>query len=196
VLAACRQAADELGVALAGVTEEAPRRRVAGLVAEGDRLQFDDPRFRRELASWVHSQRLGSRDGMSSAGFGVPDLLAPVARLVIRTFDLGDGTAAKDEEKIASGSPALLLLSTEDDAPRDWIATGRALARVLLILERAGLAASYLNQPIECASLRPRLSAATGAQGRAQILLRAGWPSGERPPLSPRRALSEVLLVT
>jgi len=88
---------------------------IADLVAEGDRVQFDDPSFRRELASWVHSTMLGSRDGMSGTGFGMPDILAPAARFVIRTFDLGNNAAAADAKKILGGSPALALLASSSD---------------------------------------------------------------------------------
>jgi hypothetical protein len=37
---------------------------LADIVAEGDRIQMSDKRFRRELASWIHSNRSHSKDGM------------------------------------------------------------------------------------------------------------------------------------
>jgi len=186
-----RQAA-ALGVALHRVTDATGKAAIAALVSEGDETQFHDPRFRRELAAWVHSYRLGSRDGMSSAGFGMPDILAPVARFVIRSFDIGGGVAASDAKTIAEGSPALWLLATGGDGPADWLATGRALAPVLLDLRADGWAASWLNQPIEVAALRPRLAAAAGAEGHPQILLRVGRPAAW-PAATMRRPLSEVL---
>lgn len=189
----CRDAAAAPGVAFDAIVDENEKRAVAELVAEGDRLQFEDPRFRRELALWVRSRRLGSKDGMSGASFGMPDVLSPVGRLVIRTFDMGDGIAAADEKKILSATPALALLSSPRDEPTDWIATGRVLARVLLSLTARGLTASYLNQPIETESLRPRLREVAGCTGHPQILLRMGR-AGDVPEPSARRGLSEVLL--
>jgi len=109
VLKRCRGAAYTLGVELVGLgppgdpTTEPARRRIADLVAEADRLQFADPRFRRELALWIHSRRAGSHDGLSGASFGMPDLLSPVGALVVRTFDMGEGVAAGDAEKIEHG---------------------------------------------------------------------------------------------
>lgn len=55
------------------------RRGIAELVGEGNRRQFDDPRFRRELALWIRSRRSGSGDVM-------PDVMSAVGRLVIRIF--------------------------------------------------------------------------------------------------------------
>lgn len=193
LIATCCRTASATGIELDVIVDEDRKRAVAELVAEGDRRQFEDPRFRRELALWVRSRRLGSVDGLSGASFGMPDVLSPVGRLVIRTFDMGDGVAAADEKKILSATPALGLLSSPGDEAADWIATGRALARVLLSLTARGLTASYLNQPIEIESLRPKLREVAGCAGHPQILLRMGR-AGEVPEPTARRGLDEVLL--
>ena len=67
-----------------------------------------------------------------------------------------------------------------------------ALARVLLYLESQGLAASYLNQPIEVDLLRRRLADMIGVRF-PQILIRVGVPVSEARP-TPRRPAEEVLL--
>ncbi|MGG7643336.1 Acg family FMN-binding oxidoreductase [Rhodovulum sp. YNF3179] len=187
-LAAAAAAHDVMLVA----AREDTRETIADLVAEGDKEQLADAAFRAELACWVHSTTLGSHDGMSAAAFGMPDILAPAARLAIRTFDMGDGIAADDARKIMQGSPLLAALATQGDGKPAWLATGRALMDVLLRLERAGLAAAYLNQPIEVASLRPKLGAALGLSGSPQLLLRIGQPSLPA-PASVRRPVEDVL---
>ncbi|MEQ8968565.1 MAG: hypothetical protein RID91_22290 [Azospirillaceae bacterium] len=199
VLKRCRGAAYTLGVELVSLgppgdpTAEPARRRIADLVAEADRLQFADPRFRRELALWIHSRRAGSHDGLSGASFGMPDLLSPVGALVVRTFDMGEGVAAGDAEKIAHGSPCLAVLATAGDTPSDWLATGRALVRALLILTAEGYTASYLNQPIEVEQLGPRLREAAGVAGYPQILLRVGKAPATPPAPTPRRPVEAVM---
>lgn len=203
VLARCHELARAGGVSFDIFTDKGERSAIAGLVARGDRVQFDDPAFRRELAAWVHSTRLGSRDGMSGAAFGVPDMLAPVARFVIRTFDIGDGIAAADKEKILSGTPMLGLLSSQNDDQDNWLRTGQALTGILLELTAAGFTASYLNQPIEVVTLRPELKETVGLMGHKltghpltgypQILLRIGC-SETTPPQSVRRDLAEIIL--
>ena len=189
---ACRELAATRGAELTVVKNGARRAQIADLVAEGDRIQFGDARFRRELAAWVHSRRAATKDGMSGESFGMPDVLSPVGALIIRTFDLGNGVAASNREKIIEGSPVLAVVSTESDSPADWLATGRALSRVLLRLTASGATAAFLNQPIEVEPLRPRLRDVTGATGVPQLLMRFGY--GQPAQRSVRRPIDDVLI--
>jgi hypothetical protein len=179
------------GAELAVIVQDQKKRAIASLVADGDRIQFADPAFRAELASWVHSRRAGSRDGMSGANFGMPDILSAIGGLVIRTFDMGDGQAAS-HETIATHSPALLVIATQGDAASDWIAAGLALSSVLLTVTVAGWTSAYLNQPVEVSTLRPLLAQAAGVAGQPQLLLRIGRADEIKPAV--RRPVSEVLL--
>lgn len=188
----CLEVAEKFGVELTLISDEKQRSEIADLVAEGDRIQFADPHFRRELASWVRSRRKASRDGMSGTGFGMPDALSPVGAIVIRTFDLGKAIAAGDKEKIVEGSPTLAVFSTPEDTVPDWLSTGRALSRVLLTLSAAGATASYLNPPVELEVLRPRLRDVSKCNGHPQLLMRFGY--GEQVAPTVRREVAEVLV--
>ncbi len=167
------------------------RERLATLIAEADQAQFKDPRFRRELASWIHPKR--SQDGMPALSSGMRvllDLAVPLVGSVIRTFDLGGGMAAA-HHTLAAGSPLLLCIATRADDAAAWLAAGQALERVLLTAADEGITASYLNQPIEVAPLRDTLRAALDLVGVPQLLLRIG--RGRQAPHSPRRPLAEVV---
>src|SRR6516225_5631570 len=75
------------------------REHIAALIAEADRRQFEDPRFRRELASWIHPSR--RNDGMPAASQGLgtlTDAATPIIAMAIRTFDLGNGVAAAHKQ--------------------------------------------------------------------------------------------------
>lgn len=184
-LNALHDAAKQDGAWLASLQDDDTRKATARLVAEGDAAQWADPRWRRELAQWMHPRRAGD-------GLALPGLAVPVARMVIRRFDLGDGVAARDAA-LASHAPLLAVLGTKGDTPTDWLATGQALHHMLLRAARSGIAASYLNQPIEVVRLRPRLQALAGHPGYPQILLRMGSAAMDDTP-SPRRAVEEVLI--
>ena len=169
------------------------RATLAALVAEGDRRQMTDASFRRELAAWLHANRHRSRDGLRGYSFGIGDFASYAGPFVIRTFDVGRGQAAKDRA-IASGSPALLVLGTDGDEPRQWLQAGHALGRLLLRATACGLGASYLNQPVELPELRARLAAAIGVGARhPQLLMRMGVSQGSV-PATPRRAVGDVLI--
>lgn len=169
---------------------EDTRSMLADLVASGDRQQMADRRFRRELAAWMSSNRSRSRDGIPGYAFGFSDLMATAGPLVVRTFDIGKGQAAKDRE-LALGSPVLAVLGTASDTPRDWIAAGQALQRVLLRAQVEGVAASFLNQPIEVPELRLEVQVLTGYMGFPQMVLRMGYDGKAKP--TPRRPVEDVL---
>ncbi len=167
------------------------RFRVAELVAGGDHIQWRNASFRRELAAWLHPNTSSLRDGMRGYGLGFGDVMSQAIPFILRTFDLGNQTAATDRA-IATGSPALAVLLTGDDSPADWLAAGQSLARILLTTRSEEVWASFLNQPIEVPELRSRLRGLLGTDGFPQILLRMGYGPDIRP--TPRRLVEEVLL--
>jgi len=177
-------AAQAEGATLSLLDTEDRRAAAAALVVEGDALQWANQSWRRELAAWMHPRRRGD-------GLVLPALAIPVAQLVVRTFDMGNGVAAKDRQ-LADESPLLAVLSTVGDTPGDWLAAGQALQHVLLEGVYRGLQASYLNQPVQIATLRPRLQQLTGRPGWAQVLLRLGNPS-KTLPAAPRRPMGDVI---
>lgn len=184
-------AAEAEGVQAVCIDDLHRREEIAQLIAEADRIQFHDPRFRRELASWIHPRR--TDDGMLVYGPGVSKLLdiaAPLAASAIRTFDMGGGIAAA-HENLVQASPILFCIGTGVDDPQSWLAAGQALERVLLAGVKSGLTASYLNQPIETGQLRNTLRQITGIHAQPQLLLRMG--RGPHVAHSPRRPIQDVV---
>jgi hypothetical protein len=170
----------------------AAKESVAALIAKGDRMQFDNPEFRVELAKWLRSNR--DKDGLPGYAKGRSELLdftTPAIAFLVRTFDLGNGLAARDRQ-LATGSPLLACLGTARDDTLDWLNAGQALQRVLLIATSHDLHASFLNQPIEVPELRPKLGALTGRKGYPQLLLRIG--RGAPAKHTPRRPVWDVLI--
>ncbi|AKF09777.1 Acg family FMN-binding oxidoreductase [Sandaracinus amylolyticus] len=165
----------------------APRERdaIASLAAEGDRRLFADREWRRELAVWLRSRRAG--DGLTF----VPAPVLPIARIVIARVDLGAHVARADHH-VATSAPTLAVLGTDRDDVPSWIAAGQALARVLLRAALTGAQASFFNQPIQVASLRPELGAAIGRTTFPQLVMRLGFPVRASAP-TPRRAVESVL---
>lgn len=178
-------AAEAEGGRLQLLPEPELRSQVIELVKQGDSLQWQDEDWREELAHWMHPGRSGD-------GLMVPRLVAPLVRGVVRRFDMGRSVGSQDS-LLAEESPLLALLTSLGDTPPDWLKTGQALQRLLLVAQQQGVQASYLNQPIQLAQLRPVLEQALAAQGHAQILLRLGYPD-DRLPASPRRPIEDVIV--
>jgi nitroreductase len=161
------------------------RVRLGGLIEEGDRRLFANAPWRSELASWIRRPRGG--DGIS-----VGQAPATLARIAVRTLDLGPRMARSDGA-LAQEAPLLAVIATESDSVIDWLAAGRALERVLLTAARYGLQAGFLNQPCQVADLRLQLQALLSDIGHPQVVLRVGRPA-EALRLSPRRDLTAVLV--
>lgn len=192
LLETAMEAARQEGAWLAVVSGEENRHALAGLVAEGDRIQGADSKFRRELAHWIHSNRSHSQDGMPGYAFGVGDLLSYGGPFVIRTFDWGKGQAAMDRQ-LVEGSPVLAVLGTDLDFSGAWLASGQALQHILLLLQAQGVSASFLNQPVEVPRLRPRLGSLLGAGGFPQLVLRFGY--GPEVRATPRRGVEQTATI-
>jgi len=189
-LAQLERDAHRAGAAVHTVTDNETRQRIAALVGEGDRTQFDDAAFRHELATWIRPNRTRRPDGMPGYAFGISDLASVLGPTMIATFDTGASQARKDEQ-LALTAPALMVLSTAGDGPGDWLTAGRALAVLLLRAAALGLSASFLNQPIEVPALRRQLRDLIGGSDSPQLLLRIGYATPDR--ATPRRAVAAVL---
>lgn len=167
------------------VADDHDKDELARLIAEGDRRQMADPRFRRELASWIHPSRAATGDGMPSYAQRLSELRTADAALALRTFDTTEYRAAKDRD-IALGSPTLVVLGTRDDIEADWVRAGQALDHLLLRAAADDVAASFLNQPIEIPELRERVAQIAG-HPNPQVLLRLGQPLRDA-TATPRRS--------
>ena len=178
------EAAAREGATLHTLSTGVQRHDAAALVAEGDAIQWADVSWRRELAAWMHPRRQG--DGLS-----MPALALPVARTIVRSFDMGHGVGARDHQ-IADESPLLTVLATDADTVSDWLAAGQALQRMLLEGVASGLQASYLNQPVQVASLRTTFQQAIGCGGVPQLLMRWGRPLHDVHATA-RRPVDEVI---
>lgn len=147
--------------------DPAEGRRVLGLVADADRVQQGDPRYRAELAAWT-----GDRPG----------------RVRVRDFS-ADGNPRPAVRFEAN--PLLAVLATTADGRVDWLRAGAALARVLLTATAQHLATSLFSQPVELPETRWLLRDPRRALEHPQLVLRFGYGPPGAP--TPRRPWTDVL---
>lgn len=194
-LRALAQAAEEEGVRFQLFTTRPDRGRLAEYVAEGMRRQFGDEEFVREHADWMRfnlDEKERKDDGMWVASLGLPPAPAAIGRALVRRLASPD-TQARSALKLVRNSPALAVFAAEHDAPRDWLAVGRAFERFALRATALGLRYAPVSQPCEVPEVRTALAAALGlGAARPLMVVRLGYA---RPmPRAPRRALDDVLI--
>ena len=154
----------------------------------------------REVRDWTRLTERTS-DGVPAANWQRTSEQTAGAPIVQRDFAQGRPVPDQDATHAAAGpegDPLLAVLLSRSDDSHDWIKTGEALLRLSLAAEEAGLALGYVNQPTEVAGMREQLAKLlepmpTGF-GVPQLVLRLGWPSDSMPPVTPRRAVSAVLI--
>lgn len=191
LVAALRHEAAQWGLELDIVANQPVKEQLAELIGQADRIQFADTGVRREIAGCVRDNHSRAHDGIPGYALGFNEAAAIAEPLLLRGFDVG-GLQGGWDHHLAQTAPVLVALGTPRDAAEDWIVAGEALARVLLRACAAGVYASFLNQPIEVAELRPHVRAVLGMRQVPQVLLRMGYAAEDRP--TPRRTVEEVLV--
>ena len=158
---------------------------VLDLVREADLRGVGEWSKTAERRHWIGGTRVD--DGIPSMALGPrsANYPGPVRDMAAVPWDR-QRPAARFEEH-----PVLLALCTETDTPADQITAGMALERVLLTGTRHGLAASFLNQPLEYDDLRARVQRETGKPGYAHMLIRLVHARNQPP--TPRRTIADVL---
>jgi nitroreductase len=176
------------GVDVVLVTGRDRINRIRDLVIEGNTAQVADPAFMRELKAWLRfnaRDAIAAGDGLFSASSGNPTLpswLAP------RAFDMAfkAGTENRKYARQLDTSAGLAVFLAAKPDRTHWVLVGRSCQRFALQATAMGLKHSFVNQPVEVASLREPLAALAGVPGRRpDILMRFG--RGPELPFSLRR---------
>ena len=175
-----QRVAEGEGATLQLLTSLGLRKTLAAAVAQADRIESADHRFADELREWLPGIPLAAR-GPGAAG-------SYRAAFVQRDFDL-TGEVPRDGDEV--DDPMAAVLWTDGDHERDWLRAGQALQAVLLQATVAGVAASFLNQPLEMPATRAALRQDLALPGFPQMVLRLGVGKGGVP--TPRRSADEVV---
>lgn len=190
-LAALKKAAAQEGAWL-HICSATQRKTLLAMILEADQIQNTNKHFRREIASWLHVDRLLSGDGMPQSYLSTSDIIGDNAPLAVRRF-LIDGNRAASDAEMDRGCPVLAVLGSVSGSSDNRIKAGRAYMRVLLTAEARGIASSTLNQPCQVPETRLKIYDELGLQGRAQMVLRLGYPK-HKPTQAPRRSFESVYL--
>ncbi|NED12852.1 nitroreductase family protein [Streptomyces sp. SID9124] len=158
------------------------------LVHDSELYEAADPHVRAEVAAWTRTGGAGESEGIPAYAFGPRQfgVTSPVRDFEAPRHSAPGRGSARFEER-----PQVALLGTGGDTPREWLASGQALHRVLLRATLDGLSTSLISQPLEWPELRALARDPGSATGFVQMVLRLGY--GPRGRATPRRPVSEVL---
>lgn len=164
---ALMKAAYAEGAELTWLGEDAVRT-VLDMVLDTDLREIGDWHRRAERARWVGGDR--TADGVPSSALGPRSVSYPAVVRDLATRPMDRIRA----EQTFEAHPNIAVLSTDFDEPGDQVTAGAALERVLLTATRAGVSASFLNQPLEFDDLRGQVQLLTQRPGHADMIIRFG----------------------
>ncbi|MEZ0094383.1 nitroreductase family protein [Streptacidiphilus sp. EB129] len=161
--------------------------RLLSLTADAELRATGDSARLAETRSWLRDSDEGPF-GLPYTALGPRDAEARVPMRDFTGLDLRHWQPSAQFEE----HPRLLLLSTRDDRPADWLSAGQALQHVLLVLTLHGLRASMMYQALEWSDLRWLLrDPSSSGCCEPQMLLRIGY--GPEGAATPRRPVEDAL---
>ena len=167
-----------------------PFERLKGFIRKGNEIQMNDPAFLAELKSWIRynkRQAEATRDGLSYAVFGAPNLPACLSKAIMGSMLKSSVQNRSDMKKLASASH-VALFTTQHNTVEEWIRLGQTLQRFLLAATQEGIATAFLNQPCEVRSLAEEIRETFPIHREfPTLLLRLGY--AKPMPYSLRRAI-------
>ncbi|MEO1401593.1 MAG: hypothetical protein AAFV72_10155 [Cyanobacteria bacterium J06635_1] len=191
------RAAEQPGIQSRVMTAPQDIERMVGFIEKGNRLQFRDAGFIKELISWIrfnHGEVVNRHDGMTAAMIGLPRVNIPrwLGQTLMKIMATPDAQA-KQFAALTRSSPVLMLFIAEKNDKAHWVNLGRSFERVALTATVLDIKHAHVNMPCEVLSVRAELRQQLGLTEDAQplLLIRLGY--SELMPYSPRRPLQQVL---
>ncbi len=168
---------------------------ISDFIYKGNSNQMQDKNFRAELQQWMRYNKKHqdtTRDGLSYAVFGAPNLPRFIAKAII-SKTINEKSQNKNDRKKIKSSSHFILFTTQNNTIEQWINLGRTLERVLLKNTEMGFVHAYMNQPNEILSLSQKMSVTLGITDQyPTVLIRIGY--GKKMPYSLRRKINELII--
>jgi nitroreductase len=195
-----RAEADSYDTWLKPITRSEEEVATVFLISRAEEIEQGDPAYLAELQRWLRTDP-AAEDGVPVEAVPSGDPHARPSNWLIRDFVVGDreqhpflDAGDPDAPPPDVERPTVVLMGTSDDDRRAWLASGRALGRLLLLATAQGVAASPLTQALDWPATRTRMRSRLALVGYPQMLLRMGYPpESPAPVVSGRRPVSDVL---
>ncbi len=168
---------------------------ISNYIYQGNSRQMKDENFIAELQQWMRYNKKhqdATRDGLSYAVFGAPNLPRFIAKAII-SKTINEKSQNKNDRKKIKSSSHFILFTTQDNTIEQWINLGRTLERILLKTTEMGFVHAYMNQPNEVLSLSQNMAVSLGITNQyPTVLIRIGY--GKKMPYSLRKNIKELII--
>jgi hypothetical protein len=193
LLAGLGQDAARHGTALHILADEGRRAALSAMVDAAESLLRLDAARAQELARWSPSPGSSRQEGVPSSAYPArPETTDPVFPGRDFARSRGWGVPAASSAPLLRQAGVTAILTTPHDGPVDWVNSGQALQRLLLVASASGAAAALHTQPLEIPAFREIVRVQLSGGGYPQMIMRLGVTSQNE--VSVRRPVGDVLL--
>lgn len=167
---------------------------LAVAVSWADRVERRDAAYIAEMTRWLHDADVHTEGVPASAVPHVPAGQPRHTDIPLRDFEVGRSGHEQIQADVDE-RPLIAVLLTDSDTPREQLAAGESMMRLMLQAERTGLASCPLSQAVDLLAFRARVQTLMGWTSYPQMMLRIGYPPAGLPPpgRSPRRPVVDQL---
>jgi hypothetical protein len=148
---------------------------LATLTGEGMREVHSQRAFRAELSQWMINSYSSRKDGIPGYAMLAPGFMSIFLPWIIRTFNMGK-VLAKLNTKAITSAPAIGIVTSEADTPKEWLEVGRLFGRASLLLNTYDIYTSIFVASIEIPRLRTALKEQFHLSVLPQFTFAFGYP--------------------
>lgn len=174
------------------VTNKGKIEKIASLTAQGLRLAYKRPSFRKEMSSWMFNNLSKTKKGLPGYSLRMPFLASFIIPTLVKFFDIS-WLLAKLNHKSMSSAPLICIFSSEKSDLSVWFEIGRLAQRCMLQLNSEGIKTSIFVASIEMSELYKEVQKTIDSNLVPQFIFCAGYMKHIQPH-SPRQNLEKVLL--
>ncbi|GAT69517.1 nitroreductase [Planomonospora sphaerica] len=178
------------GATLTVVRSPAAVRVLAALTAAAQEIQSQDRRFSLEVMRWARPSASPRADGVPADAYP-REAATTEPHFAQRDYADGHGWGSDADQRMATSTGTVAVLTTSDDTRQAWICAGQALQRMLLHASAYGVSAAFHTQALEMPLLREVLRQELCSGEHPQMIMRLGIALDEAP--TARRPLAETL---
>lgn len=151
-------------------------KKLSQLIKQGIADAYKNPKFRTEVANHINSNFSKKATGLHGYSLTMNPLLSVVLPAIIRKKDIGSKLSELNLRSIL-GSQGIIVVSSENDSPADWVDAGKVMMELTLRLNSKGIQTSIYAAPIEMGSLRSKVhDVLSPTKQYAQLMFTYGYP--------------------
>lgn len=165
--------------------------KITQLVKLGNKKLYSNKKIIYELLYWTRfnkSKIKKHNDGLTYHSMDLPQSPTKLGQIIM-SFFLKPNILNKETEDKLKNSSGIIIITSKNDTPKDWIKTGRTLERLLLTLTSFDMGYDFMTQTCQSKIVRKKLQKIT--KDIPQVMLRIGH--AKKSAHSPRRELKEFL---